>query len=426
MKSVKNLLINKLPLFLFSMFFAVSNLSFASEQCLDALKLDLSLLSTTDENSVQKVKTLLSENAEIRIPDLAMHVTIIHNNHSALEILSEDERVAPNILDESNYTPLMVSVHNRDKKSVKILSKNNRVDPDIIGPWQYSPLSELVSKNGSEEANLEIMYMLLNDLEADPNIYNPYGNTILNEAILNHPLALVSLLADYKKTNVNFQSKFTQMTPLITALNERNLEKIEFFIDHPDVDPDVQDELGMTPLMYAAIDGEREITQALLDKGAKPNIQDINGRTALMHAIKSKNNAFIPQILLEDQRVDVEVSDSAGKTAIMYAAIFDQKEIVQDILHRKIGPKLNIDLQDKYGLTALAHAVINYNHQIVEILLELGANPNIKDVYKRTTLDLAEENNSFTYTTKLLKQHNAVLSRDSGVFRSLLIKVLQK
>ena len=412
---------NKLPLFLFSIFFAVSNLSLAQEllpqeKCLDALEFG-GLLSTTDENGVQKLKNLLSENEEIHIPDSAVHVTIINNNYKALEILSEDGRVDPNTPDESGYTPLMVSVYNRDKKAVKILSKNKRVDPDIIGPWQYSPLSELVSKNGSEEVDLEIMYMLLNDLEVDPNIYNLYGNTILNEAILNQPLTLVSLLADYKKTNVNFQSKYTQITPLTTALNRGDLEKIEFFIDHPDVDPDIQDDLEMTPLMYAAVGGEAEITQALLDKGAEPNIQDIDGRTALMHAIKSKNTV-VPQVLLGNQRVDSEVPDRAGKTALMYAAIYDQKEVVLDILHRKIGPKPNIDLQDQYGLTALAHAVINYNHQIAEILLDLGANPNIKDVYKRTILDFAEENN-FTRTTELLKEYNAVLSRDSGIFRSL-------
>jgi len=49
-------------------------------------------------------------------------------------------------------------------------------------------------------------------------------------------------------------------------------------------DVNKRDELGRTPLMYAARDGNLEKVKQLLKRGADVNLQDNNGRTALRYA----------------------------------------------------------------------------------------------------------------------------------------------
>ena len=57
------------------------------------------------------------------------------------------------------------------------------------------------------------------------------------------------------------------------------------------------DELGRTPLHYAAADGDAARVQELLTSGADPNAQDDNGWTPLHFAAQGKS-AAITRVLL--------------------------------------------------------------------------------------------------------------------------------
>jgi ankyrin repeat protein len=50
------------------------------------------------------------------------------------------------------------------------------------------------------------------------------------------------------------------------------------------VDPNVQDVYGRTGLMHASARGHIECVRILLERGADPNVKDKRGKTALWHA----------------------------------------------------------------------------------------------------------------------------------------------
>ena len=89
---------------------------------------------------------------------------------------------------------------------------------------------------------------------------------------------------------VNNQNMFGQ-TPLMVAIEVGAIEKIELFIQNPELDVNIKDNEGKTALMYAAIKGNHNIFKLILKrKEVDVNLQDDEGKTALMYAIGAEQN----------------------------------------------------------------------------------------------------------------------------------------
>ncbi len=82
----------------------------------------------------------------------------------------------------------------------------------------------------------------------------------------------------------------------------------------------VQDEDGLTPLMYATMNNQDSaLLTELITLGADLNTQDSLGATALMHAARDNRN---PEILLTllNAGADPTITDNEGRTAYDYAS----------------------------------------------------------------------------------------------------------
>lgn len=158
--------------------------------------------------------------------------------------------------------------------------------------------------------------------------------------------------------DITFSQESPKYKPIsiFTILNkgEAYKNKFQYFtniINEPNFNPNIQTQ-SITPLMIAVREGPNFV-QALLDKGADPNIKDRDGTTALMRAI------------------------------YLYVHI---SEITDNILPILLSPKTNINEQDNEGNTALAYAARNVNYsdeglgvKIFKLLLKYGADPHIKN-----------------------------------------------
>lgn len=81
-----------------------------------------------------------------------------------------------------------------------------------------------------------------------------------------------------------------------------------------------------TPLMAAVFKGQVNLVQALLEKGANPNLADVNKTTPLHYAVLLKNELLIE--LLMASNADTSLKDSRGKTALDYALMDKNKNII--------------------------------------------------------------------------------------------------
>lgn len=213
-------------------------------------------------------------------------------------------------------------------------------------------------------------------------------------------LEMVELLVK-RGANVNAVNKFNY-TPLNKAVSnfikpdnkEKDCVKILNLLLDKGAKLDVQDGNGTTALMWAV--QKLVTTKILLDRGANVNIQSKTGETALMFAVKGgflKKVLFFPVIgpykdaakLLISKGADINLQEINGKTALMHAAgalnntsnDYDSYTEMMEILIDK-GAKL--DMEDKDKNTALYWAQRYGRTKSSELLLAKGANPAKKYV----------------------------------------------
>jgi ankyrin repeat protein len=88
---------------------------------------------------------------------------------------------------------------------------------------------------------------------------------------------------------------------------------------------------GMTALLYAASEGRTNTLGALLDGGADTNAHDdIFGMTPMMLAAAGNHVSSVS--LLLERRARAEMKDSDGRTALMHAAERGCPEVVETLL----------------------------------------------------------------------------------------------
>ena len=151
---------------------------------------------------------------------------------------------------------------------------------------------------------------------------------------------------------------------------------------------------------------DENLINTLLTINHDINIKDLDGKTALIYAVINENINLV--ILLQQKGANIDLQDNNGKTALMYAVISKNRNILL-LLLKDVA---DIDLRDIDGKTALMYAAINNFLSIIS-LLEKKPNINLKDYFNRTALIHAVINNSLFSATQLLKNNANVNIQDS-------------
>ncbi|XP_050671183.1 26S proteasome non-ATPase regulatory subunit 10-like [Leptidea sinapis] len=161
-----------------------------------------------------------------------------------------------------------------------------------------------------------------------------------------------------------------------------NESLVEFLVDNGSpVDP--QDDTYSTPLVLAASAGRYEVVRYLLSKNADVNHKTTRRQTALHYAC-SKGHKDVVKLLINCDALVNEI-DILGATPLHRAAAQGRTEIVEILLKT---PQIKLNLCDSTGSTPLHLACEEDRKTVITMLVEAGADMDIKNKENKTPLDL--------------------------------------
>jgi ankyrin repeat protein len=153
----------------------------------------------------------------------------------------------------------------------------------------------------------------------DPNTPNEKGVAGLLVAIQSEAPKSALVLAKHPQTNVNVQNQLGE-TPLMLAAINNQLELAKVLIERgAEVNKP-----GWTPLHYAATRGHREMMRLLLDNDAYIDSESANGTTPLMMAAYSAPPLAVK--LLLEEGADPTLVNNGNASALDLAVRVDHQQ----------------------------------------------------------------------------------------------------
>lgn len=207
------------------------------------------------------------------------------------------------------------------------------------------------------------------------------------------------LLEDNPQVDVNMTDQFGE-TPLFRAIYLDNLEVAQLLYEHG-ADLNFKNKSGETILYITCLGyGDIETIDWLLEHGADANITDINGKTAADVLLSEGAYEHAYDIIETLIKHNAEIKDP--NRLLTGSCILNKLELAQKAI--ELGA--DIDNTDWEGDTPLIFACRQDSIDIINMLLEKGADVNARSSTGMTALMNATLNNDFD-TVKLLVEKGA-------------------
>ncbi|CAB0030886.1 unnamed protein product [Trichogramma brassicae] len=311
----------------------------------------------------------------------------------------------PNKANEEGFAPLhFISTDDMAEMLFKICDKKHQmVEIDARDNEGWTPLHRALDQDLRRSRLTKNLAELLLRWDANPNLVNDKGQTCLH---------IICRRDD----------------------DDKNMAKMLFEMcdeKHQMVQVDAQDNEGRTPLHEAIFNGNINLIEILLRKGASPNLAD-NNKLTLLHAICERKNGDdgLMKRFFEinddlNQLVEVDAKNEKGSTPLHLALSHGCKKLYELLLKRHADPNLanteghtplhvicqredddvdlvkmlfemgdkfnkpiQVDARDKSGCTPLQLALNCGHEQIADWLLRRGADLNLANAKGSTPLHL--------------------------------------
>lgn len=207
---------------------------------------------------------------------------------------------------------------------------------------------------------------------------------------------------------------------LVVAARGGDLTKVRELLEKG-ADIDFHEEAsGDTPLIAAADGRHAAILDLLLVKGAKPDLTDSNGQTALVIACCAGDTGLVMVTRLLDAGANTAIAISSGQnqggTALQIAATLGANDNLRLLLARGAKPTVS----SMGGTTPLHSAGISGNPETVAILLAAGADVSAVNAEKMTPLHFAAATGNAGVATALVDAGAKTETYESGVHPLML------
>jgi ankyrin repeat protein len=313
-------------------------------------------------------------------------------------------------------TPLLTAVDHGNLEVIALLLANG-ADPNLatISGSTFPMMMLATSKHAINLENVEKILKLLISHGAIIDKYTDQEDTALAYSITYGKLELAQLLL-VNGANPNLRirrslptSQLTYLYPIHAAvILNNNLWKaktISLLCAHK-ANVNLQDSANnMTALHYACGLGLEDCISALLDEAADPNMFDNQGAAPIHIAVTSKKNQSKAKTiaLLSAHKVNLDLPDVTGRTALHYACKFGLDDCITALLNAGANP----NVLNKQAVTPLIMACLANKLISVKLMLRKeNINVNYGAKNKITALHVAAESGSLEIV-KLLCFNNA-------------------
>ncbi|MFP3016488.1 MAG: ankyrin repeat domain-containing protein [Wolbachia sp.] len=332
--------------------------------------LDEELLTAVQDGDLDKVKSLVSQNANVNTTDMyswtPLHWAAFKDRLEIAKFLIE-KNADIDAEDKGPYgkKPIHVAAENNSKDIIELfLSKGVGInDTDKQG---YTPLHYAAWRG-----RLEVAKFLIEEYANSIFKYNN-GSTLPCDAPLSNHFHIIKCSIGEK--NILEIRDNSGRVPLHCAASNGKLDVVKYFIDEEKVDVNIKDNGYWTPLHWASWGGHLDIAKYLVDKRANINAKDKGSKIPLNVAIDQKHNDVVKY--LEQAQLDLNKE-------LLIAAKGDDLNKVIDL----ISKGANVNVKDNNDDTPL-HLAVGYL-DVVKYLISKGANINAKCKAGKTTLDIA-------------------------------------
>jgi ankyrin repeat protein len=358
-------------------------------------KFNVLLFDAVKAQQVDIVKMLLknykfSVEATSHDMETPLHMAAKTGNVEMIDLLLTCHADLRSLTSDQRDYPIDSAVKAGQLEAFKLLERAS-----VIDAWQYHELLELAVLHNK----IDIVRYLLNK-----KIKKPGPETLAHAAEKGYVEVVAALVAHganlrasigyrcaihyaIERSHPGVVSYMLAADPALTDIkDEKNNSLLHFAAVNDSTEVanmllllgmkvDAVNDEGASPLIYAAETGSTEVARLLINNGADINqVFGDNCLTPLSLAARCDSFALC-DMLLQDQRTDVNARTKTGATALFYAAKGDCVDIVKLLI--KKGAHLE---SEKLGqITPLYAAIRHYAHRAAEVLLESGAviNKNI-------------------------------------------------
>ncbi len=413
-----------------------------------------------EQENIEAVNSLLAAGADPAMPSFNERRPIdllyeIENKQLAVDILEQLQKYGFDInsYGRAHRTPLQEAAFTGHVEIAEYLLKQD-IDIEIQSQDYWKKTAFMFTADGFK--NIEeksIIADMLHKKNANLEATDTLGNTVMHQ--LSENVNIERLKKFHSMDTLLSTRNNSGATPLMTAIKHGRTENVLYIaqaISHDinekdskgstlihhiaklgkqhvlagvlensfseDIDWNIRDNEGRTPLMLAAYEGHSTLMEMLIENGAKINLLDKNGRSAIYYATVKFSPKPVEILLNNNANLHIfPKNDTRG--FLHHAAETGLPTITGYFL--KAG--LNIDKKDKDGNTALHIAVRFNNAELVDYLLSNGANPNVKNNADFYPHDIAYHKN-YSSIMSTIKRH--IDEREQNKSNTLTPKIQSK
>ncbi|KAI6646908.1 Ankyrin repeat domain-containing protein 16-like [Oopsacas minuta] len=254
-------------------------------------------------NTCFDVGNLLSQ--QNRDGKTALHEACIHSQLDCVRLLLEAGSDA-NALKRGDWTPLMLACTRDNIEIIKLLvNAGSRLDLKNKDGWNTFMIA-------CRQGNISTLQYLFEVDNKVSDCVSNNGRTPLHTAAINNQHQVLVFLLKHCYVDINLRD-VCGVTPLMDACRLHNTTGMMLLLEIG-ARSDILDKLGRTALHIAAEAGTNECIYLLLTKtGLCVNSKANNGMTPLHYAMRERHEAAVSTLLALG--ADIAIKDSYGRTA---------------------------------------------------------------------------------------------------------------